>query len=88
MAPREVEAIRTTDQMVILREKRRLSWNLLMRAAVYDTVQQRTIIPIQEMKAAETEMRKRRIVRMTNRYGEEDVRRMNPYSSYGIHVSS
>ena len=88
MAPGEVETIRTTDQMVILREKRRLSWKLLIRAAVYDTVQQRTIIPIQETKAAETKMRKRIIVRMPNRYEEEDDSIMNPYSSYGIHVTS
>ena len=69
MAPGEVEAIRTTDPMVILRAKGRSSRNLLIRAADYDTVQQRKIIPIQEMNAAEMEMRKRIMVRMPNRGG-------------------
>ena len=69
MAPGEVEAIRTTDPMVILRAKGISSRNLLIRAADYDTVQQRTILPIQEMNAAEMEMRKRIMVRMPNRGG-------------------
>ena len=65
-----------------------LSRNLLIRAADYDTVQQRTIIPIQEMKAAEMEMRKMRMVRMPNMDGEEEFRRMNPDSSAGIYVTA
>ena len=80
MAPGEVKAIRTTDPMVILREKGRSSRNLLIRAAAYDTVQQRTILPIQEMKAEKMEIRKRRMVRMPNREREEEGRRMNPDS--------
>ena len=88
MAPGEVEAIRTTDPMVILRAKEGSPRNLLIRAAAYDTVQQRTIIPIQEMKAAEMEMRKRRMVRMSKRGGEEVGRRMNPDSSAGIYVTA
>ena len=87
MAPVAVYVIRTTDPMVILKAKWRSSRNLLIRAAAYDTVQQRTIIPIQEMKSAETEMKKRRIVRMPNRGGEEEGRRMNPDSSAGIYVT-
>ena len=39
--------------MVILREKGGSSRNLRIRAAAYDAVKQRTILPIQEMKAAE-----------------------------------
>ena len=88
MAPAEVDAIRTTDPMVVLRAKGGSSRNLLIRAASYDTVQQRTILPIQEMKAAEMEMRKRRMVRMPNRGGEEEGRRMNPDSSDGIYVTT
>ena len=57
--------------MVILREKGGLPRNLLIRAAYYDTVQQRTIPPIQETKAADMEIRKRRMVRIPNRDGEE-----------------
>ena len=33
------------------------------------------------------EMRKRRTARITNREGEEEVRRMNPDSSYEIYVT-
>ena len=53
MAPGESEAIRTTYPMVFLRAKERSSRNLLIQAEAYDTVQQRTNLPIQEMKAAE-----------------------------------
>ena len=69
MASGEVEAIGTTYPMVILSAYGRSSRNLLIQAAAYDTVQQRTIIPIQEMKAAEMEMSKRIMVRMPNRNG-------------------
>ena len=71
MAPGEVEAIRMTDPMVILRSKGISSRNLFIRYAYYYTFQQSTIIPIQEMKAAEMEMRKRIVVRMSNMDGEE-----------------
>ena len=53
MGPGEVEAIRTTDPMVILRENEISSRDLPIRASAYDTVQQRKIIPIKEMKASE-----------------------------------
>ena len=46
-----------------------------------------TILPIQEIKAAEMETRKRRIVRMTNRGGEEEGIIINPDSSVGIYVT-
>ena len=74
--------------MVILRAKGRLSRNLHILDAAYDTVQQRTILPIQEIKAADMEMRNRIMVRMPKRYGEEEVRRTNPDSSAGIHFTS
>ena len=53
MAPGEFKDIRTTDPMVILRAKGVSSRNLLIRVAAYDTVQQRTTLSIQEIKAAE-----------------------------------
>ena len=67
MEPVAVDVIRTTDSMVILGARGRPSSNLLIRGADYDTVQQRTILPIQEIKADEMETRKRRMVRMPNR---------------------
>ena len=88
MAPVVVDVIRTTDPMVILRERGRPLRNLLIRGAAYDTVHQRTILPIQEDKADEMEIRKRRMVIIPNRDKEEEGRRMNPDSSDGIYVTT
>ena len=57
--------------MVILGEKGGYSRKLIINIVAYDTVQQRTIIPIQEIKAAEMVMRKRRMIRIPNRDREE-----------------
>ena len=81
MEPVAVDLIKTIDPMVILRARGDPSKNLLIRGAAYDTVQQRTILPIQEIKADEMEMRKRRMIRTPNRDREEEDRRMNPDSS-------
>ena len=67
MAPVAVGVIKTIYPMVILRERWNQSRNLIIRGAAYDIVHQRTILPIQEIKADEMEMRKRRMVRMPNR---------------------
>ena len=88
MEPGEVKTIRTTDPMVVLREKGRSSRNLLIRVTAYDTVQQRTPPPIQDIKAAEMEMRKRRMVWMPKRDGEEEGRIMNPESSARIYITA
>ena len=74
--------------MVILRARRNESRNLLIRGAAYDIVHQRTIIPIQEMKADYMEIRKSRMVRIPNREREEESIRMNPESSAGMYVTS
>ena len=71
MIPVEFSTIITADPMIIQIAKGRLSRNLLIRAAVYDTVQQRTILPIKEMKVDEVEMRKIIMVRMPNMDGEK-----------------
>ena len=55
--------------MVILIEKGGSSRNLLILVAAYDDVQQRKILPIQEIKADEMEMRKKIMLRMPNSYG-------------------
>ena len=88
MAPVSVDVIRTTDPMVFLRAQGRPSRKLLIRVSVYDTVQQRTILPIQQMKAADMEMRKRIMVRIPNKGGEEEGKIMNPESSAGIYVTA
>ena len=88
MAPVAVDVIKTIDPMVIIRSRGNPSRNLLIQGAAYDTVQQRKILPIQEIKAYEMEIRKRRMVRMPNREREEESRRMNPDSSAGIYVTA
>ena len=74
--------------MVVIIAKGGSSRNLLIRVAAYDTVQQRTIIPIQEIKAAEMEMRNRIMVRIPNRDGEDEGIRINPDSSSRIYVTA
>ena len=71
MAPVEFNSIRTIDPMVTLRAMGGSSRNLPTQVAAYDTVQQRTILPIQEIKEAERETRKKIMVRIPKRYGEE-----------------
>ena len=88
MAPVAVDVIKTMDPMVILRARGNPSRNLLIRGAAYDIVHRRTILPIQEIKADEMEIRKRRMVRMPKREREEEGRRMNPDSSAGIYVTA
>ena len=81
MAPVAVDVIKNIDPMVILRSQGIPSRNLFIRGAAYDTVHQRTILPIQEIKADEMEMRKREMVRMPNRDEAEYGRRNNPDQS-------
>ena len=88
MAPGEVKAFRTTDPMVILRANGRSLRTPLILAASYDTVQQSSILPIQEMKADEMEMSKRIMARIPNMDGEEEGSRMNTESSSGIYFTA
>ena len=88
MSPEKFEAIRMTDTMVIFRAKVISSRKLYIQAAAYDTVQQRTIIHIQEIKAADMEMRKRRMVDIPDRDGEEEGIKMKSDSSSGICVTA
>ena len=88
MVPGEVKSIRTTEPMVILRAKSRSSRNLLIQVSAYDTVQQMIIIPIQSIKAYDMEMRKRIMVRMPNRDGEEQGSIIKPDSSSGIYFTA
>ena len=54
IAPTDMEEIRTTEPMFILREKVRvrLPSNLLLRAAEYDTARTYTVLPIRKINAA------------------------------------
>ena len=52
VAPIETGEVRKNYSMIILREKRRcgFSRNLLIRAAAYDTMRSRTVLPIHQIK--------------------------------------
>ena len=88
MAPGEFKAISTTDLMIILIAKGRSSRNLVIRYPAYNNVQQTKNLSIQEMKAVDTEMRTRIMVRMPDRGGEKEDRRMSPESSDGIYFTA
>ena len=72
IATEDVVVIRTDDLMVVLREKVRFgaSSNLLLRAAAYETIRHRTVMPLQQIKENEMEISTQRMVRMPNTDGE------------------
>ena len=90
IATEDVVVIRTDDLMVVLREKVRFgaSSNLLLRAAAYETIRHRTVMPLQQIKENEMEISTQRMVRMPNKYGEGKLSRMNPESSTGLYVNA
>ena len=75
--------------MVILKNKgrRRLSRNLLIRAATYDTVRDRNVLLLHQINTVEMEMKIWRMVRLTNTLSEDDRCNMNPESSSGIYMT-
>ena len=76
--------------MVLMKEKGkgRFSRNLLIRAADYDTVSTRTVLHIHKINTAEREMNIQKMVRIINTKGEDDVYRLNAYSSSGIYMTA
>ena len=76
--------------MFILRDtgRCRASRNLLIRAAEYDTVRTRTVLPLHQIKTVDREMNIRRMVRINNTPVEDDGFRMNPDSSSGIYMTA
>ena len=82
--------IRTTDPMVVLREKENVgeSRNLLLRVAAYDTVRHRNVLPLQQIKEIEMEIWTRRMVIILRKYGEGELSRINPDSSSGNYVTA
>ena len=71
IAPGDVVVIRKTDPMVVFIDKGKLraSMNLLMRKAAYDTVRNRTVLPLQHIKETDMESRTRIMVRIPNKDG-------------------
>ena len=85
-----MESVRKIDPMVILMDKGRCrsSWNLLIRAAAYDTVSTWTVLPLHQIKTVDREMKRQRMVRINNNPVEENGCRMNPDTSSGIYMTS
>ena len=78
-----MEKVRTTDPMVILREKGRCraSMNILIRVAKYDTMRTQTVRPLHQINTVDREMNRRSMVRIKNNPVEDDGCILNPYSS-------
>ena len=78
-----MEEFVTTYPMVILRKKGRcrLSSNLIIREAVYDTARELTVLPLHQIKTFKREMKRQRMVCLTNTPGEDDGIRLNLESS-------
>ena len=85
-----MEEIRTTDPMVIPREKvrDRLSRNLLIREAAYDTMMNHTVLPLCQIKTIERDTKRRRVLCTTKTSGEYDGFRLNPDSSSVMYMTA
>ena len=88
VAPIQLEVTRTNDPMVIIRAKgstQQPSINILLRAAVYDTVQKRTVLPLQEMKRETMMIYHQKKVKL----GDEDANiRINLNLTSGIYLTA
>ena len=75
--------------MNILKDKGRdiSPGNPLIRAAEYDTVRTRTVLPLHQMKKFERDMKRQRIVGITKTPGEHDGFRLSPDSSSDIYMN-
>ena len=71
IAPEDVVVIKKTYPMVVLRYKGKIgaSTNLIMGAAYYKTARHSTVLPFQQIKKTDMEIRTRRMVRMTKKDG-------------------
>ena len=88
LAPIELQVTRTNDPMVIIRAKgstQKPLRNILLRAAAYDTVRRRTILPLQEMKRETMMILKNLKVKLAN---EDTNTRGNPNSKSGIYLTA
>ena len=85
-----MEEVRTTEPMIILREKGRCisSRNLLIREAAYVTVRNLTVLPLHKIKTVEREMKRQSMLCINNTPVEDNVFRLNLYSSSGIYKTS
>ena len=88
VSPIQLQVTRTNEPMVIIRAKgstQQPSRNILLRAAAYDTVRNRTVLPLQDMKRENMMILKKRKVKMSN---EDSKTRRNPNSTSGIYLTA
>ena len=88
LAPIQLQVTRTNDPMVIIRAKgstQQPSRNILLRAAVYDTVWKRTVLPLQDMKIETMMIHHQKKVKLANKDANT---RINPNSTSGIYLTS
>ena len=88
LAPIKLQVTRTNDPMVIVRAKvstQKPPRNILLRAAAYDTVRKRTVLPLQEIKRETIMMHKNRKVKLANK--DANTWR-KPSSTSGIYLIS
>ena len=84
LAPIKLLTTRTNNLMVIIPAKgsnQQPYRNILLREAAYETVQKRTVLPIQEMKIENMMILKQKRVKLAN---EDTTTRMNSDSTSGI----
>ena len=88
VAPIQLEVTRTNDPTVIIRAKgstQQPSRNILLRAAVYDTVHKRTVLPLQKIKRETMMIYHQKKVKL----GDEDANtRINLNSTSGIYLTA
>ena len=78
VAPIQLEVTSTNDPMVIIRAKgstQQPSKNILLRAAAYDTLQKKTVLPLQEMKRETMMIHQQKKVKLAD---EDANTRSNP----------
>ena len=88
VAPIQLQVTRTNDPIVIIRAKgstHQPSRNILLRAAAYDTVQKRTVIPLQEMKRETMMIHHQKKVKLAD---EDTNTRSNLNSTSGIYLTA
>ena len=88
LEPINFKVTRTNDPMVIIRAKGSTLQpprNIILQAAVYDTVQKRTVLPLQEMKRETMMILKKKRIKLEN---EDANTRGNPDSTSGIYLTA
>ena len=88
VAPIQLQVTRTNEPMVIIRAKgsnQQPPRNILLRAAVYDIVRKRTVLPLQEMKRENKIIHQQKKVELAD---EDANTRSNPNSTSGIYLTA